>query len=195
MSSFIDDLFGKLFPQKSTPVRHKENFVHTEEEQSEIIAWLDSAEGESMMNLVKRNYHFKTTGVDAKPSVHVLNSPYANGFAVSFDPPFDQEIFSKLFFAFGHRVLALGYQKISLDRKLEEINDSIKQTEKQYFKPPLSNIGEDEKIDQLFGNISIEKISVDNKPSYLKILVTVYSDFLYKKALPFEKFIDELFEN
>ncbi|SNS04796.1 hypothetical protein SAMN06295967_102239 [Belliella buryatensis] len=195
MASFIDDLLGKLFPKKSTSIKHKENFTQTEEAIADVTAWAQSTEGKNLLNLVKKNYHFKTSGMNASPEVHILKSPYANGFAVSFERPFDEKSFSKVFFAFGQRMLDLGYQKISLDRKFEEINEAVKMTEKQYFKPPLSNADFNEKIDQLFGNVSIEKISVNDKPSYLKVLVTVYSDSLYKDATPFEDFIDDLFEN
>ncbi|MFN3803244.1 hypothetical protein [Belliella pelovolcani] len=195
MASFIDDLLGKLFPKKSTSIKHKENFTQTEEAIADVTVWAQSTEGKNLLNLVKKNYHFKMSGMNASPEVHILKSPYANGFAVSFDRPFDAKSFSKLFFAFGQRMLDLGYQKISLDRKFEEINEAVKTTEKQYFKPPLSNADFNEKIDQLFGNVSIEKISVNDQPSYLKVLVTVYSDSLYKDARPFEDFMDDLFEN
>ncbi len=195
MASFIDDIFGKLFPKRNTPMKHKENFTQTEEAIADVSEWVHSTEGKNLLNLVNKNYHFKTSGMNASPEVHILKSPYANGFAVSFESPFDEKSFSQLFFAFGQRMLDLGYQKISLDRKLEEINEAVKMTERQYFKPPLSNVDFKEKIDQLFGNVSIEKISINDKSSYLKVLVTVYSDSLYKDAMPFDDFIDQLFEN
>ena len=195
MASFIDDIFGKIFPNKKSPVKHKENFTQSPDAEEITASWIASEEGKSLMNLIQKNYHFKTSGMNANPEVHILNSPYANGFAVSYDSTFDQKSFSQLFFAFGQRMLDLGYQKISLDRKIEEVNDIVRTTEKQYFKPPLSNVDLSKKIDQLYGNVSIEKISVDEQPSYLKVLVTIYSDHLYLKARPFEQFMDDLFEN
>jgi hypothetical protein len=77
---------------------------------------------------------------------------------------------------------------------MEEINNQVRVTEKFYLKPPLQAPVENELISQLFGNVSIEKISVDNKPSYLKLLVTVYSDRLYQNAKPFDQMMDRLFE-
>lgn len=195
MASFIDDIFGKIFPNKKTPVKHKENFIQSEEAVASTTAWKESKEGKLLMNLVQKNYHFKTSGMNASPEVHILKSPYANGFAITFESPFDSKSFSQLFFAFGQRMLDLGYQKISLDRKIEEINDDVKTTEKQYFKPPLSNVDFSQKIDQLYGNVSIEKISLNENPSFMKVLVTVYSDHLYLTARPFEQFMDDLFEN
>ncbi|SMD41608.1 hypothetical protein SAMN00777080_0133 [Aquiflexum balticum DSM 16537] len=195
MASFIEDVLGKLFPKKSSPVTIKENFTQTESEKENTDSWLTSDEGESLIKLVFKNYHFKKSGINAHPEIHILNSPYANGFAVSYESPFNEKTFSQLFFAFGRRMLDLGYQRVSLDRKIEEIQENVRTTEKQYFKPPLNTADLTQKIDQLFGNVSIEKVSVNDKPSYLKILVTVYSDHLYRPAKPFDLFVEELFES
>jgi hypothetical protein len=195
MASFIDDVFGKLFPKKSKQVSVKENFKQSESEIHAGEKWEDSEDGRELIKLISKNYHFKKSGMNSHPEVHILNSPYANGFAVSYDSPFNEKTFSYLFFAFGRRVVDLGYSRVSLDRKIEEVNDQVKTTEKQYFKPPLSNVDFGKKINQLFGNISIEKVNVNDKPSFLKVLVTVYSDHLYQEALPFDQFIDLLFEN
>lgn len=195
MASFIDDVLGKLFPKKSNPLSIKENFKQSDIDKVELEQWTQSEEGKSLVALISKNYYFKKSGINASPEVHILNSPYANGFAVSYDCPLDEKSFSNLFFAFGRRVLDLGYNQVSLDRKIEEINDYVKTTEKQYFKPPLSSADlTTEKIDQLFGNVSIEKVSINDTPSFLKILVTVYSDRLYQDARPFDQFIDFIFE-
>lgn len=195
MASFIDDVLGKLFPKKSTPVNIKENFVQTMDEIENTDSWMVSDEGEALIQLICKNYHFKTSGMNSHPEIHILKSPYANGFAVSYESPFTEKTFSQLFFAFGRRMLDLGYQRVSLDRKIEEIQDNVRTIEKQYFKPPLSNADFTEKIDQLFGNVSIEKVSINDKPSFLKVLVTIYSDHLYLKARPFDLFVDKLFQN
>jgi len=195
MASFIDDVLGKLFPKKSPAVHIKENFVQTATDIDNIDSWISSDEGKSFMKLIFKNYHFKKSGMNSHPEIHILNSPYANGFAISFESPFTEKTFSQLFFAFGRRMLDLGYQRVSLDRKIEEIQENVRTTEKQYFKPPISNIDFSEKIDQLFGNVSIEKVSINDKPSFLKVLVTVYSDHLYKEARPFDLFIEELFQS
>lgn len=191
--SYIEDLLGKLFPAKRTKISHKENFSQTAEEASQIKAWIESERGEELFGLIYNNYHLKTVGVNKKPEVHILNSPYANGFAITFQEPLSQEDFQHLFFAFGNRLLDLGYRRVSLDRKLEELNDQVRVIEKLYYKPPFSNAPPEQPIDQLFGNVSIEKVALDNKPSFLKVLVTVYSDRLYLPAQPFHEFVERMF--
>lgn len=190
---FIDDLLGRLFPGKDSKLSLKENFTVSGKEEAQVSFWMDSVEGRALMKKIYDNYHLKIAGVNKEPEVHVLHSPYANGFAVSFQPPLTASSFSNLFIGLGQGMAELGYRKVSLDRKIEETNEQVKVTEKYYFKPPLSAADLNSKIDQLFGNVSIEKIFINNRPSFLKVLVTVYADRLYHEAAPFDRFMDQLF--
>jgi hypothetical protein len=195
MGNFFDDLLKKVFKSSDdSPMNHKENYTLRKEELDEAVSWSQEEDGKKIFELIYKNYHFKKTQINDIPQVHILESPYANGFAISYDEPFDLKSFSMLFLAFSQRVLALGYRQVSLDRKFEEINDQVKLTERFYFKPPLQAPIMGEIISQLYGNVTLEKISIDNNPSYIKFLVTVYSDRLYKDPKPFDQLMDLLFD-
>lgn len=195
MGNFFEDLINKVFPaSERIAVNHKENYSLSTKEIEEAVNWTKTEEGRAILDLIYKNYHFKRTQINERPEVHIFESPYANGLAVSYQEPLDQQSFSKLFLAFSQRVLALGYRQVSLDRKYEEINDQMRLTEKFYFKPPLSAPKKGDLISQLFGNVTLEKISIDNEPSYIKLLVTIYSDRLYKDPKPFDQFLDLLFD-
>ena len=195
MGNFLDDLFKKVFStSEKLPINVKENFLVKESEWADLESWLQTQDSKNLFALIYRNYHFKRTQINETPQVHIFSSPYANGFAVSYEPPIDSKSFSRLFLGMSRRILALGYNQVSLDRKYEEVKDRVKVTEKFYFKPPLQLPSEEQLISQLYGNISLEKISIDNQPSYIKLLVTVYSDRLFQDAKPFDQFLDHLFE-
>ncbi|MDX5337958.1 MAG: hypothetical protein LPK25_02950 [Cyclobacteriaceae bacterium] len=195
MGNFLDDIFKKVFKSATKPeVNFRENYTYKDGDWEEVEKWLETHEAKDLFDRIYRNYHLKRTQILELPEVHVFSSPYANGFAVSYDPPFEMKSFLNLFLAFSRRILDLGYRQVSLDRKFEEINDQVRLTEKFYFKPPLQNLEEDGLISQLFGNITLEKISVNNQPSYIKLLATVYSDRLYQNADSFDDLMDRLFE-
>lgn len=189
--TFIDDIFGKLFSKDKPDFNYKENFTQSSEEELGIRNWLGSEDGKAVISQVYQLYHLKKAGVSEKPNIHLMTSPYANGFALTFEKPLTEEIFSSLFFGFGLRMLDLGYYRVSLDRSFNESAGEIKITEKQYFKP-INRKASSQKMDQIFGNVSIEKVLVNQKPSILKVLATVYSDQLYLEARPFDQFIEEL---
>jgi hypothetical protein len=194
MAAFIDDIFKKLFPSKEVPVKVRENFTQTDNEKLHAKEWQESGEFRQALELINRNFQLKKAGVIEHPEVHILNSPYANGFAITFEAPFTEKTFTHLFFAFGEQILGLGYVRVSLDRKTEEIGKDVKTTDKLYFKPPLRSVDLNNKIDQLYGNVSVEKVSINNSASYLKLLATVYSDHLYREAMPFDQFLKNLFD-
>lgn len=196
MSNYFDQVWQKLFLSKETvPLQMKENFTLKDKEVQELEDWIHSEAAISLFSLIYRNYHYKRTQINESPEVHLFTSSYANGFAISYEAPLDLSSFSLLFLGLSRRVLALGYQQVSLDRKLEEINEQVKQTEKFYFKPPLQMPQEGEPITQLYGNISLEKISINNTPSYIKLLAAIYSDRNYQEAKPFDELMDKLFEH
>ncbi|HLU89703.1 MAG TPA: hypothetical protein VKZ51_07690 [Cyclobacteriaceae bacterium] len=190
--TFINDLFKRLFKGQGGRLSHKENFSQSGEEQERIKHWMGSEAGKEAFALIHKNYHYNKAGMRDYPEVHILSSPYANGFAVTFEPPLTEETFSNLFFAFGVRILDMGYYRVSLDRRMVEEAEMVRTVEKQYLKPAVRP-DPSLKMDQLFGNISVEKVMLDNKPAFLKVLVTVYSDRLYLNAKPFDTFMEKLF--
>ncbi len=193
MPNYIDSLLAKVFGNNSkVPVSHRENFDLSPELRDMAERWEDSVDGEALLQKVYKNYHFKKSNISENPQVHLFSSKYANGFAVSFEDPFTSEDFEAMFHTFGSRILNMDYMKVSLDRKIEEKAGKVLETEKYYFKPPLQMPEEGELISQLFGNVAVEKVKVDSEPSYIKVLVTVYSDRLYQDAWDFEDFMDRL---
>lgn len=196
MPDFWDDLLKKIFPPRTgnQALSVKENFSVKEKDLQDLEAWDHSEDSKVIYDLVYRNYHYKRARINESPEVHVFSSIYANGFALSYGPPLDPNSFSLLFLGFSRRIIALGYEQVSLDRKLEVVNEQVKETEKFYFKPPLQLPQEGELISQLYGNISLEKIRINQQPSYFKLLASVYSDRLYHDAKPFDELMDRLFE-
>jgi len=196
MPDFFDDLLKKIFPARGShqPLSVKENFLLKDKDLQDVEVWGHSEASKVLYDLVYRNYHYKRAQINESPEVHIFSSIYANGFALSYGPPLDENSFSSLFLGLSRRIIALGYEQVSLDRKLEEVNEQVKETEKFYFKPPLQMPQEGALISQLYGNISLEKIRINQQPSYFKLLAAVYSDRLYHDAKPFDELMDRLFE-
>jgi len=191
--TFVDDLLKKIFPKNEKTISHRENAKYSKEDRNDTLGWMMSEEGMSTFESVYNSYHLQKEGEESTPEVHVYRSPYANGIAVFYGLPFNSKTFSKLFFAFGERIVDLGYDRVSIERAVQEKSQGVNITEKQYLKPkPALLAGQ---TDQLFGNISIEKVSVNHQPQMIKVLVTVYSDRLYTEARSFESFIEAIFNH
>src|SRR5690606_4802253 len=190
----VNKLLDHLFGGKKSPISHKENFSQTDEEIEQVKKWMASPEGRMAFEMITKAYRLQKAGLQDHPEILLLTSPYANGFAIVFEPSLTEKTFSDLFFAFGLRMLDLGYYRVGMDRTIREEVESVKATEKQYFKPSPPAV-RSQKTDQIFGNVSIEKEMIDNKPRFLKVLVTVYSGQHYLDARPFDQFIEALFNH
>ena len=190
--SNINNILDNLFGGEKSNFTHKENFRRSEEEDERVKRWMFSAEGRMTFGRVLKNYELKKPGLQDNREMHLVTSPYANGVAISYDTSLPAKTFSDLFFAFGLRMLDLGYYRVSLDRTIREEAELVRTTERQYYKPYVAVV-DGLKTDQLFGNVSIENVLIDNKPSFLKVLATVYSDQHYLDARPFDQFMKELF--
>lgn len=192
--TFADDILGRLFPKKQSGLEHRENFRLTDQEKKAMLKWFYSEEGQSLFFKIYQNYHLKNTGTDTTPEMYIYRSPYANGLAIEYESPLTPQTFSCLFFAFGQRIVDLGYERISLDRNIRDQQGGVSIIEKQYFKPKMTRSRDGQKIKQLYGNVTIEKVSVNHEPKILKILASVIADRIYEDALPFENFIEVLFD-
>jgi hypothetical protein len=87
-----------------------------------------------------------------------------------------------------------GYILNIAERQFFNEKDHVKKVEKYYLKTPISrNIIENQKIEQKFGNILLELIFINDKPLYLKLLATTYSDRMYNLPYPFENLLNVIF--
>ena len=190
--SYFDDLFSRLFPRKS----HHASVVHevikrSADYQTKYDTWTNTVAGEVMQEIGKA-YYYKQAGIGHPLEVHLLNSPYANGFALFFKDSIARQEARFLLDQLRDRVKASGYRIAQSHRRVTEKGNKVKESEKHYLKPPLSFKTED--IDQGFGNIAIELVLIDNEPEHLKLTASVYSDRLYREPRPFDELTDLLFE-
>lgn len=193
--SFFDEVYQKLFKkqQPKQPVVH-ELLKRTEREQLEFNDWQLSEERRSILADLDRAYQLKQKQIDSKLQVHLLSSQYANGFAVSFNEVFTAKNFRHLFDELKEQVIKQGYKLVQGDRRIIDKETYEESIEKWYLKP-LSADFEQEMIDQRYGNVIIECISINRKPSFLRLMANVYQDRLYRKAEPFDKLFYNLVTN
>lgn len=192
--SFFDSVVGKLFGKQAP----KTAFIHetlsrSEKELAAYQAWENSEEARSLIEDIERGYYLKKQGIVSGVDVHILNSQYANGFAISYGETFTEETFKHSFDWFKERVLQFGYKLSVADRKISEKDNYEETVEKWYLKPITEDL-DTNLANQRYGNITVEKIDIDRKPNYIKFLASIYQDRLYSKALTFDELLEELFK-
>jgi hypothetical protein len=196
--SFFDKIFKQLFPQNQEEKKVNlpmvtEPIQRSSTDKSGYFQWVNEGRYKKLMTDLLRAYQQKLLKNTDTMQVHVLQTPYANGFALTYDPSLSTRHFTFLFDLLKDKVINLGYLLNISERRIYDKGQYVETKEKYYLKPPLPTAEEIMQIDQRYGNILIELVWIDQKPSFLKLTASIYSDRLYKEALPFEQLMDELF--
>ena len=190
--SFFDNVVGKIFGKQSSKVAFiHEQLSRTEKELAQYQAWVESEESESMLIDFDRAYHLKKKQIASQMEVHLLESRYSNGFAITFNQVFTPISFQNFFDYLKDKTLEQGYKLAQSDRRIMDKDTYEETIEKWYLKPQSADL-DTSLINQRFGNIIIEKIEVNRKPNYLRFMANIYADRLYSKAQPFDELFDKL---
>jgi len=196
--SYFDKLVGKLFSGKKpagTADVH-EILKRSQADQQSYDAWKNSEERTQLLHEIAKAYHYKKAGITDELEVHLFNTAYANGFSLTYHPSVPPKTFQHLSEYFRDKVLDMGYRLVNADRRILDRDRYVETIEKYYLKPPLSaeDLSQETiQVNQLYGNIAIEHVLIDGKPSYLKVLASIYSDRQFQEAHSYDDFITGLF--
>ncbi len=116
-----------------------------------------------------------------------LNTPSSKGFAIHLPHvDFAKEDARYFFDLLKEKVLTLNYRNQLSDTRSWSEKDWVQTVERHYLKP-RQNWEADKKINQQFGNITIEHILRNDSPHLLTFRATSYSDRLYADASDFHE--------
>jgi hypothetical protein len=195
--SFFEKIREKLFGESANRSSHRplvsEPLLRTQPDKKGYLDWLQHGFGKGMQDDVYTSYLQKCRGEEGAYAVHLLQMPYANGFALTYTEDMNAKAFVYFFDWLKDRILAQGsYKLINADRQFYDKGAYVETKEKYYLKPHVSS--EDvAPFNQYYGNILIEQIYIDSKPSYLKLVANIYSDRMYTKAIDFQSLMEEIF--
>lgn len=192
--SFFDNVVGKIFGKQTS----KSAFIHEvlKRSDADVEAYENWKRTEGFPNLisdVERAYYLKKQGIISSVEVHLLESKYSNGFAISFNQEFTTDSFKHTFDYLKEKSLEQGYKLAQGDRRILDRENYEETIEKWYLKPNSEDLGMGI-ANQRFGNILIEMTDIDRKPSYIKLMANIYQDRQYKEAEPFSELIKLLFK-
>ena len=195
--SFFDKIYDQLFNKNSANSNQPlvtEPIERNENERKTYFAWQNKGDYKILLGKTYHAYELKKSKQPSEWQVHLLQMPAANGFALTYQNAIGERQFQHLFDLLKDKTLNLGYKLVNADRSLFDKDKYVETKERYYLKPIIDAQNINELFDQRFGNIMIEQVLIDNKPSYLKFMASIYSDRLYTKALDFEELMEIIFE-
>jgi hypothetical protein len=172
----------------SGPIRRSSSYLKDYE------SWYKDRKYQAIDDEVYESYRKRLHNILSSLNLFVYRSPQANGFYFTYEERFGPEEYSFYFDSLRDRVLALGYSLYHSNREFKNKPNHVEKTETHYLKPIQTKEQMQTNIaDQKYGNVIIDLVFVNNDPSYLKVMVNVYSDSLYTEALPFSAFMEQVF--
>ena len=196
-------LFDKLFKSLSLPTRsnlkaggrqmlRQELIQRSDRFTEDYLQWARGSKSSEMLQAFQQQYQLKKYDSEQAPWVSIYQSAKANGVIFNYGEEYEMQEFEFLFDLIKEKTVSLKYISYVSDRIIYEKPKYLETVQKHYLKPDFTqNTGP--KAHQLFGNILVELVSIDDNLSHLKLLATVYSDSKYHEPLPFDQYLGEIF--
>lgn len=185
------DYFKNFFKEAekssgSNPVVH-ELLERSEAEKLALENWRGTLDYRRMFDYLADQYAMSQSNPDGLDRAIVfLNTPSSKGFAIHLSlTEYSRQDATHFFDLLKERVLTLNYRKQMSDTRTWSVKDYVQTVEKHYLKP-RQKWADGQKINQQFGNITIELTLRDDKPFKLTFRATHYSDRLYADADDFD---------
>lgn len=190
--SFFDQIINKIFPkEKKNVILTNEVLKRSQHEFDSYDEWHASDVSKEILDKIFRAYHLKKTDIKDPIPIALFESDKANGFAIANCSTLLDSDYKMLLEYFKKQILSIGYRQSGSNRKVTAEQDRVITKEFYYLKPPIQM---EPPINQRYGNISLELILYDEKPHYLKLMASVYSDRLYSEPENFSDLVEKLFE-
>ncbi len=191
----VNQLISKLFRRPSNGLAKipvvSESLERTKKDEWNYCEWLSTGKHRIHLQRIRQAIREKQAGIEPSMEIYLHESNTANGFFFCQRSGFSGECLGYMLEYFKDKVLEQPYYLNNKTRQYEEEPDRIKTTEMYYLKPSLK-FQMERPVKQLFGNIHLEFVQFNDKPEYLKVMVTTYNDRNYQEAFSFEEFLDYL---
>ncbi len=191
--SYVKQLFKKSEESSSSNPFIHEVIKRKEEEKEDYIRWKKSLIKRRLIDWIRDQYAVYQVNPDhLDQSIDFLNTPSSNGFVIYFNQTnYNKEEITHLFDYMKEQVLQLNYKTYVSDRRIYNKKDWVENIDRHYLKPK-PNFMANEKLNQQFGNITIELLLRNENVVNLKFSATHYQDSKYKEVAEFSQLIQHL---
>jgi hypothetical protein len=193
--NYIKNLFNEAEESSpSNPVIH-EMIERTDEEREQYEKWQGSLVKRRLMDWLDNQYAiYRVTPHDIDEGMDFLNTPSSKGFVIHFyKTNYNRQEITYFFDFLKDQMKALNYKVQISDTRTYSRKDWVETVERHYLKP-RPQFEEGKKIDQRFGNVTIELVLRNDQVYRLKLQATSYQDHLYEEAEEFRDLMQAILQ-
>ncbi|MGB0429136.1 MAG: hypothetical protein ACPGLV_01590 [Bacteroidia bacterium] len=200
--SFFNDIVNQLFPKKSIEQESNQPLVREElkrntEYNMGFSIWKESQEKEQVCSFILEQYE-KSDSEDENISVfRTIKSGTTEGFMLRFLDKTEPQHFSFLFDHLKNRAKEKQYTIYTSDVRSFARKNDVERIERHYLKPSwrvlntkaVNNTG---KMNQLYGNITIEQHFNNDIPLFIKFVCQHYVDSKFSVPMNFNELLSHI---
>ncbi|RYU80490.1 hypothetical protein [Hymenobacter persicinus] len=139
-------------------------------------------------------YHFRKTGVSGQGlRVQLLDECGRQGALFLFDPSIGPGNFRHLFDFIRDRVISLGYNLSTSDQRTLRHERYTEVIDKHFLKPQPKDCTQSGRCNQLFGTVTVDMVSVNGQPGFIRFSSNPYHDAIFTPAGSFDALMDKVF--
>ena len=190
---FFKNYFREAEQSSASHPIFRSQLERSPEEREAYQSWEGNLTSRRIIGFLAEGYAmYQSTPASVDQSLTFLNTPSSKGFAIHFpQTDYSRQDASHLLDLLKQKVLALDYRPQHSDSRTWSEKDWAQTVERHYLKPRQS-WAEGQKIDQRYGNITIELTLRNDQPHLLTFRATSYSDRLYADAADFHELMQSL---
>ncbi len=193
----IDKLINNLFKESSgSGIILHEVISRSEKYNQAYEQWENSERQQFQVKEIHKAYSLKLLDVEnSNLPIHILETSGSNGFAIGYNSKTFQPLqFQYMFDFIAQRTHEIGYKYMNSDATIvEKVNGKMELREKHYLKPRIKDL--ETPRAQLFGNILIEHVMINDVPNYISVQANTYHGRSYAPAQQFTVLFDALFSH
>ncbi|MEM9823977.1 MAG: hypothetical protein AAF985_23025 [Bacteroidota bacterium] len=198
MSNFWDKI-KKLFSEseQSSPSQPaiRQMIERSEEEKADYIQWKKTLARRRLLDWLNDQYlQFMGPSDHFDEAIDFLHTPSSKGFVIHFyQTRYTPREITHFFDFLKEKVLTLDYSSYVSDSRTYNRPKWVETVQRHYLKPKiLRQAAAQQKIDQRFGNITIELLLRNDQIHQLKFRATTYQDHKFKEAGAFSDLMQSL---
>lgn len=183
---YIRNLFQEAEESSpSNPAMHSV-IERSEAEKESYGNWLRSLVKRRLVGWLSDQYAiYRVLPQDIDEALDFLNTPSSKGFVIHFyKTNYNRREVTHFFDYLKEQIRELNYKVQLSDSRTYNRQAWVETVERHYLKP-RPNFEKGKKIDQRFGNVTIELVLRDDQVHQLKLQATTYQDHMYDKAREF----------
>ena len=189
----INDIFYRLLGLgKRLPTCHK-----LQRSSAQVAAFKEWVNAQVYLNWTAaffKAYHYQKARLPSQLRVQLVSEEHRQGVILFYSPSIGSKNFKFLFDLLKERVLTIGYTLRSSDKQEVRHPRYLEEIERHFLMPPASDVPGSDLCNQLYGNVNIELIQINNHPGYIRFTANSYADLYFSKPLPFPDLLEKVLQ-